>query len=211
MTDLFSNNRPSKEEIYPQLFVLANYVDTSPLLDLVKSISARAPFRTMMTPMGYPTGVAFTNCGELGWISDQRGYRYAKFDPSTNSPWPELPQKFKNIASKAANKVGWPDFEADACLINQYKIGSQLGSHQDKNESDFSWPIVTISIGLPAVFQIFGNQRGGNPLNYKVYDGDVLVWGGSARLVYHGVRKVTKDPLAEKIKTRVSLTFRKAG
>ena len=119
-----------------------------------------------------------------------------------------MPETFKQLAIRAALEAGYPLFSADACLINQYLIGTKLGSHQDKNEQDFSQPIVSVSIGLAAVFQIFGDQRSGKPINIKLIDGDVMVWGRSARLIYHGVKALAPDQLAPNQKQRINLTFR---
>lgn len=210
MPDLFSNNRPPIEEIYPDLFVLANFVDTNPLMVQVERITKVSPFRKMMTPNGHYTGVALTNCGDFGWTSDRNEYRYSSSDPLNNQPWLAIPESFKALAKNAAHVAGFKDFEPDACLINQYLIGTKLGSHQDKNEKDFSQPIVSVSIGLSAVFQIFGNQRAGQAINYRLYDGDVVVWGNSARLCYHGVRTLSAAELDPTCQQRINITFRKS-
>ncbi|MFT6732850.1 MAG: alkylated DNA repair protein (DNA oxidative demethylase) [Polaribacter sp.] len=210
MTDLFSQSRLSKEEIYPDLFVLANFVNTKPLLEEVQKITQVSPFRKMMTPNGHETGVACTNCGDYGWTSDRQGYQYSKKDPLCESPWLSMPSAFSKLATDAALTAGFADFYADACLINQYLIGTKLGAHQDKNEKDFSQPIVSVSIGLPAVFQIFGNQRSKKILDYELQDGDVMVWGRSARMVYHGVKSLNANRLDPKASQRINLTFRKS-
>ncbi len=210
MLDLFSNSRPDKQEIYPDLFVLANFVKTAPLLKEVEQIIEVSPFRKMMTPNGHYTGVALTNCGEYGWTSDRKEYRYSKIDPLNGRPWQSMPDRFKALAIEAALAAGFENFEPDACLINQYLIGTKLGSHQDKNEKDFSQPIVSVSIGLSAVFQIFGNQRAGKAVNYRLQDGDVVVWGKSARLNYHGIRTLTVDKLNPTCQQRINITFRKS-
>lgn len=210
MSDLFSNTRPAKEEIYPDVFVLANFVNTGSLLEPIEKIVNTSPFRKMMTPMGYYTNIALTNCGKFGWTSDNNGYRYSQIDPLNNQAWPNMPDSFRKLAKEAAQIAGYENFEPDACLINQYIIGSKLGSHQDKNEKNFSQPIVSVSIGLTAIFQIFGQQRGGTPINYQLQDGDIMVWGKSARLVYHGVKALTADKLDPNVTQRFNITFRKA-
>jgi len=210
MSDLFSNNRDKKEEIYPDVFVLANYVDTTPLLKRVDQIIALSPLRKMITPMGFYTGIAVTNCGEYGWTSDEKGYQYSKLDPLTSQPWQPIPGSFIQLAKSAALAAGFQNFEPDTCLINQYLIGTKLGSHQDKNENDFSQPIVSVSIGLSATFQIFGGKRSGKAINYKLHDGDVMVWGKSARLAYHGVKALKTDPLNPALQRRINITFRKS-
>ena len=210
MSDLFSNQRPLIEEIYPDVFVLARFVETTLLFSEINKIYKQAPFRKMMTPNGHDTNIPLTNCGEYGWTSDKRGYRYSKFDPLSNQAWPAIPPAFAKLASDATMKVGFEDFIPDACLINQYALGRKLGSHQDKNESDFTQPIVSISIGLSAVFQIFGETRSGVKCEYELQDGDVMVWGNSARLVYHGIKTVKADPLKPNLKHRYNITLRKS-
>ncbi len=210
MSDLFLNNRLIIEEIYPDVFVLANFIDTESLFSKINKIHKQAPFRKMMTPNGHETNIPLTNCGEWGWASDKSGYRYSKFDPLSNQAWPAIPRAFSKLASRAATKAGFDSFVPDACLINQYAIGRKLGSHQDKNENDFTQPIVSVSIGLPAVFQIFGETRAGVKMEYALQDGDVMVWGDSARLIYHGIKTVQADPLNPRLEHRYNITFRKS-
>lgn len=210
MPDLFSSSRPNIEEIYPNLFVLANFVDTSPLQAHIEQITEISPFRKMMTPNGHYTGIALTNCGDYGWTSDRAEYRYSPVDPLNNRPWPSMPNEFKCLAENASLAAGFKNFCPDACLINQYLIGTKLGSHQDKNEKDFSQPIVSVSIGLSAIFQIFGEQRSGKVINYRLHDGDVMVWGRTARLAYHGVRSLSIDELNPSCQQRINITFRKS-
>ncbi|TQV74962.1 DNA oxidative demethylase AlkB [Aliikangiella marina] len=210
MTDLFSLQRPEIEEIYPEVWVLANYVKTIPLIEKIQTIDASAPFRQMMTPMGYLTQVSMTNCGNWGWVSDQSGYRYEAHDPLTEQAWPNMPKIFQKLATRAADAVGFADFIPDACLINRYDIGNKMGAHKDKDESDFRWPIVSVSIGLSTEFQIYGKARRGKPINYQLHDGDVMVWGGESRLIYHGVKTVKADKQNLSNHYRYNLTFRKA-
>jgi alkylated DNA repair protein (DNA oxidative demethylase) len=211
MSDLFSNNRPIIEEIYPDVYVLASFVETTLLFSEINKIHKQAPFRKMMTPNGYETNIPLTNCGEWGWTSDKSGYRYSKFDTLSNQAWPAMPRAFSELASQAAMKAGFDNFIPDACLINQYAAGRKLGSHQDKNEHDFSQPIVSVSVGLPAVFQIFGETRAGVKVEYALQDGDVMVWGKSARLVYHGIKTVKADPINPTLGHRYNITFRKSN
>lgn len=210
MTDLFSNTRPAIEELYPDMFLLANFVETKPLITEVEKLTRLSPFRKMMTPNGHKTGIAFSNCGQYGWVSDIHGYRYSPVDPDSGNPWQPIPRLLMALATNAANKAGYKNFKPDACLMNHYPIGSRLNSHQDKNESDFNWPIVSVSIGLAATFQVFGQQRSGRPLNIPVYDGDVLVWGGRSRLAYHGINTIKPDPHSPNLTQRINITFRKA-
>ena len=211
MSDLFSDTRPEIAEIYPGMFLLSNFVDTKPLLVEVSNIIALSPFRKMMTPNGHKTGIALTNCGDHGWVSDRQAYRYSTVDPQTSKPWQLMPVIFKKLAIEATEAVGYKNFIPDACLINQYLIGSKLNSHQDKNEKDFASPIVSVSVGLPATFQIFGEERGGKPLNVNVYDGDIVVWGGRSRLAYHGIKTIKADLHNPNLVERINITFRKAN
>jgi DNA oxidative demethylase len=181
------------------------------LLRTVEAIAAAAPFRHMTVPGGRVMSVAMTNCGPLGWVSDRSGYRYEARDPQTNAPWPAMPDLFRTLATEAAASAGFPDFKPDACLVNQYAPGTKLSLHQDRDERDFSAPIVSVSLGLPAVF-LFGGTRRSDPVQrIPLVSGDIAVWGGPARLAYHGIAPL-KDgyhPLAGH--RRINLTFRKAG
>jgi alkylated DNA repair protein (DNA oxidative demethylase) len=210
MQDLFSETRPHKQQIAPDIWLLSNFVDTKPLLSLVDTITQSSPFRKMLTPNGHYTGVAATNCGKFGWVSDKTGYRYSPIDPINKNQWPALPSTFEQLAKDAAKSADFENFCPDACLINRYLIGTKLGSHQDKNEVNFKQPIVSVSIGLPAIFQIFGSQRSGKAINVQLYDGDVMVWGNSSRLIYHGVKALTENSLDPNQKQRINLTFRKS-
>jgi alkylated DNA repair protein (DNA oxidative demethylase) len=155
--------------------------------------------------------VAMTNCGPLGWVSDRRGYRYDAVDPDTGRPWPAMPAAFRALAARAAEAGGFARFEPDACLVNRYAPGTRLTLHQDRDERDFGAPIVSVSLGLPAVFLFGGDTRGGRPLRIPLRHGDVVVWGGPARLRFHGVAPV-EDGVHERLGAcRINLTFRRAG
>jgi alkylated DNA repair protein (DNA oxidative demethylase) len=179
------------------------------LVDLHR-ITAAAPFRHMITPGGFTMSVAMTSCGEVGWVTDRSGYRYDTHDPHSGKPWPEMPDAFLQLATEAAATAGYPAFRPDACLINRYTPGARLSLHQDKDEQDFAQPIVSVSLGLPAVFQFGGPRRSDPVRKYMLRHGDVVVWGGASRLHYHGVLAL-KDgvhPILGRV--RVNLTFRKA-
>jgi alkylated DNA repair protein (DNA oxidative demethylase) len=154
--------------------------------------------------------VAMTNCGSVGWVSDRTGYRYDAIDPLTEKPWPSMPELFRTLAASAAAAGGFPGFEPDACLINRYEHGTRLSLHQDKDERDDTQPIVSVSLGLPAVFLFGGRRRADKPLRIPLQHGDVAVWGGPARFIYHGVERLDSgsDPLTGPV--RINLTFRKA-
>lgn len=181
------------------------------LLQAVDAITAHAPFRHLETPGGQRMSVAMTNSGPLGWISDRSGYRYGRADPLTGRAWPPLPAVFATLAHDAADAAGFAGFSPDACLINRYAPGTRLSLHQDKDEQSHDHPIVSVSLGIPAVFLFGGDARTDKPQRIPLAHGDVVVWGGPARLRYHGVM-----PLAEAVHPltgafRINLTFRKAG
>jgi alkylated DNA repair protein (DNA oxidative demethylase) len=180
------------------------------LLDELTNIIGAAPLRTMVTPGGYGMSVRMTNCGQVGWVSDRSGYRYSDRDPESGKPWPAMPQIFSELAKAAAERVGFRDYAADACLVNRYEPKAKLSLHQDKDEQDFSFPIVSISLGLPATF-LFGGLKRKDPVNRILLShGDVVVWGGPNRLAYHGVAPI-KDGIHPKLGAcRINLTFRKA-
>jgi alkylated DNA repair protein (DNA oxidative demethylase) len=154
--------------------------------------------------------VAMTNCGPVGWVSDRSGYRYSSRDPLTDKDWPPLPGEFERLALSAAANCGFPDFVPDACLINRYAAGARLTAHRDADEQNFAQPIVSVSLGLPASFAFYGLTRGGRGQTVALHDGDVLVWGGPSRLVYHAVRPIKpgNHPLTGEV--RYNLTFRHA-
>lgn len=180
------------------------------LLAALDVVTAASPFRHMVTPGGYRMSVAMTNCGAAGWVTDRSGYRYDPRDPETGSTWPAMPDCFRTLATTAANGAGYPDFCPDACLINCYEPGARLSLHQDKNERDFAHPIVSVSLGLPVVFQFGGLQRNNPTRKFALQHGDVAVWGGPSRLRFHGVAEL-KDGVHETVgRRRINLTFRSA-
>ena len=154
--------------------------------------------------------VAMTNCGAVGWVTDRTGYRYDRKDPETGKPWPDMPDSFLRLATEAAADAGYPDFVPDACLINLYEKGAQLSLHQDRDERDFAHPIVSVSLGLPAVFQFGGLRRADPVARYALRHGDVAIWGGASRLHHHEIAAL-KDGLHPKLgRVRINLTFRRA-
>jgi alkylated DNA repair protein (DNA oxidative demethylase) len=179
------------------------------LVEEVTRIAQAAPFRFLVTPGGYTMSVAMTNCGRVGWVSDRRGDRYDPVDPDTGAAWPPLPAAFQDLAVRAAAEGGFANYDPDACLINRYVAGAKLGLHQDKDEKDAWSPIVAVSLGLPAVFLWGGKSRSDPQRRLRVESGDVAVWGGPARFVYHGVAplKDGEHPLTGAC--RINLTFRK--
>jgi alkylated DNA repair protein (DNA oxidative demethylase) len=176
----------------------------------IDRIAAQAPFRRMMTPGGFQMSVAMTNCGSVGWVTDRTGYRYDARDPESGAPWPAMPDVFLELARDAANEAGFTGFVPDACLINFYEPGTRLSLHQDKDERDYAHPVVSVSLGLPATFQFGGLKRSDRPLKVPLHHGDVVVWGGPSRLVYHGVLALKDGEHPTLGRRRFNLTFRKA-
>jgi alkylated DNA repair protein (DNA oxidative demethylase) len=181
--------------------------------DLIVDISdivAQAPFRHMVTPGGHAMSVAMTNCGGAGWVTDRTGYRYDANDPEAGRPWPAMPPSFRALAGQAAAEAGFLNFSPDACLINRYQPGARMSLHQDKDEHDFGAPIVSVSLGLSAVFLFGGLRRNDKPQRYRLQHGDIAVWGGPARLRFHGVAPLADGEHASMGRQRINLTFRKA-
>ncbi len=190
--------------------LLRGFADARVLFPLIAEVAAAAPFRHLVTPGGQSMSVAMTNCGPLGWTSDRSGYRYSSRDPLTDRDWPRMPPEFLRVALQAATAGGFPDFIPDACLINRYAPGARLTAHRDADEQNFAQPIVSVSLGLPASFAFYGLTRGGKGTTVALVDGDVLVWGGPSRLVYHAVRPVKPGLHPLTGGCRYNLTFRHA-
>jgi alkylated DNA repair protein (DNA oxidative demethylase) len=212
MTPLFDESPPpSREPLEEGAVLLRGFAsaDAAALVEEIGRIAERARFRHLVVPGGRTMSVAMTNCGRVGWVSDRSGYRYDPVDPDTGSPWPPMPAAFLDLAGRAAAEGGFAGYDPDACLINRYAAGAKLGLHQDRDEQDSWSPIVSVSLGLPAVFLWGGKKRGDPVRRMRVESGDVAVWGGPARFVYHGVAplKAGEHPLTGEV--RLNLTFRK--
>jgi DNA oxidative demethylase len=175
----------------------------------IDAIVAQAPFRHMVTPGGHEMSVAMTNCGRAGWVTDRSGYRYDANDPLAGKPWPAMPPSFLRLAGEAAAEAGFANFAPDVCLINRYQPGARMSLHQDKDETDFGAPIVSVSLGLPAIFLFGGLQRSDKPQRFRLEHGDIAVWGGPSRLYFHGVAPLADGEHALLGKQRINLTFRK--
>ena len=213
MQDLFADGALRKaEKLDEGALLLRGFAEgmAADLLAEIDRIAAAAPFRHLVTPGGFRMSVAMTNCGDFGWVSDRRGYRYDPQDPESGRPWPPMPPLFLDLATRAAAMAGFPGFHADVCLINCYTPGTRLTLHQDKDEGDFTHPIVSISLGLPAVFLWGGLARTDKARRIPLYHGDVVVWGGKSRLRYHGIAPLKEGfhPLLGA--RRLNLTFRRA-
>jgi len=185
--------------------------DAPAILAAVEAVTAAAPFRRMRTPGGFTMSVAMSNCGALGWITDRHGYRYVALDPDSGQPWPPIPPLLQDLAREAAARAGFAGFAPDACLINRYVPGAKMALHQDRDERDFAQPIVSVSLGLPAVFLFGGDARGDKAVRVPLVHGDVVVWGGPARLRFHGVAALEDGHHPATGACRINLTFRKAG
>lgn len=211
MRDLFDQTEP-RQILAPGAVLLRGFALASEdaVLRAAADVSAAAPFRHMTTPGGYRMSVAMTNCGALGWVTDRTGYRYSADDPQTGLLWPAMPDAFRALAETAAREAGYPDFAPDACLINRYEPGAKLSLHQDKDEKDFSNPIVSVSLGLPATFQFGGLKRTDPIAKYILHHGDVVVWGGPSRLFYHGILALKRGEHERLGPFRLNLTFRKS-
>jgi len=206
-------NADTVEPLAPGAVVLRRFAASidAVLWQAVQQIEAQAPFRHMETPGGFTMAVAMTNCGALGWVTDRSGYRYDPRDPVSGAPWPPMPAPFRALAVRAAAAAGFARFDPDACLINRYAPRARLSLHRDADERDYAQPIVSVSLGLPATFVFGGLKRADPGRRVPLEHGDVVVWGGPARMRYHGVLALKDgvDPLLGR--QRINLTFRKAG
>lgn len=210
---LFDAPEPDEEALAPGAVLLRGFAraEEARIVGAMKAVIATSPLRHMTTPGGFRMSVAMTNCGALGWVSDRSGYRYDAIDPESGGPWPAMPEAFSELACRAAAQAGFAAFEPDACLVNRYEPGARLTLHQDKNERDFSQPIVSVSLGLAAVFLFGGDARSDAQQRVRLVHGDVAVWGGPARLRYHGVLPLKEGEHPSLGRYRFNLTFRKAG
>jgi len=181
------------------------------LVQAAQQVMTAAPLRHLVTPGGRAMSVGMTNCGALGWTSSRTGYRYSAVDPLSGQPWPPLPACFADLARRAAAEAGFDGFAPDACLINRYEPGTRLSLHQDRDESDLGAPIVSVSLGLPAVFLFGGLQRSDRTARYRLVHGDVAVWGGASRLAFHGVAPLADGDHPSLGRQRINLTFRRAA
>jgi alkylated DNA repair protein (DNA oxidative demethylase) len=204
--------RPSREAMADGAVLLRGFARPAEteLIAAIGEIVAQAPFRHMVTPGGHQMSVAMTNCGSAGWVTDRSGYRYDGVDPESRTPWPAMPPSFRALAAQVAAEAGFDGFAPDACLINRYQPGARMSLHQDKDEDDFSAPIVSVSLGLPAIFLFGGLQRSDKPRRFRLEHGDIVVWGGPSRLFFHGIAPLADGEHALMGRQRINLTFRKA-
>ena len=212
--DLFVDGyaQPRRETLGPGAMLLRAFASprAAALLAALEEVVQRSPFRFMTTPGGYRMSVAMTNCGAAGWVTDRSGYRYDALDPLSGACWPVMPPVFRELAVEAAGAAGFARFGPDACLVNRYEPGARLSLHQDKDERDLDSPIVSISLGLPAVFLFGGHRRADRPRRVPLAHADVVVWGGPARLRFHGVQPLKDGRHPALGACRVNLSLRKA-
>jgi len=213
--DLFegvSDVRPSREAMAEGAVLLPGFARPveADLIAGIGEIAAQAPFRHMVTPGGHSMSVAMTNCGHAGWVTDRSGYRYDEVDPESRKPWPAMPASFLALAARAAAEAGFDGFSPDACLITRYRPGARMSLHQDRDEDDFTAPIVSVSLGLPAIFLFGGSRRSDRPRRFRLEHGDIVVWGGPSRLFFHGIAPLADGEHAALGRQRINLTFRKA-
>ena len=212
--DLFHEAEPEHRiAMGSQAFILPGFARPwlDQLLPALETIQHQAPFRQMTTKGGRRMSVQTTACGNLGWVSSEHGYRYSPIDPESGQPWPAMPECLLELATRAAEGCGFPDFHPDSCLINRYLPGARMGLHQDKDEKDFTAPIVSVSLGMSATFLFGGFQRSDRPSRAQLNHGDVVVWGGVDRLRFHGVMPVGDLAHSQLGRQRINLTLRKAG
>jgi len=216
-SDLFDDLPPHPDAaptaIAPGAVLLQGFArdGASALLQAIESVLQQAPLRHLQTPGGYTMSVAMSNCGTLGWVSSASGYRYVACDPLSGQPWPALPACLLDLAQRAAAQAGYPRFAPEACLINEYVPGAKLSLHQDRDERDLRAPIVSLSLGLPAVFLFGTPSRKDRPERLRLVHGDVVVWGGPSRLAYHGVSALADGEHALLGRRRLNVTFRCVG
>ena len=214
MSDLFAEVAPvvETEKLANGAFLFRRFAgeNAGSIVRLVSQIAQVSPFRHMITPGGKRMSVAMTNCGLAGWTTDRQGYRYSKIDPATGAAWPPMPLPFQQLAGTAAARAGFADFKPDSCLINRYEPGAKLSLHQDRDEKSYDFPIVSVSLGLPAKFLFGGLVRTERPRRLRLENGDVVVWGGPSRLAFHGVDTLAEGEHPLTGRFRLNLTFRKA-
>ena len=215
--DLFAEQelqQPARvERIGEQALVLRGFAlpRVKELLAALDSVLLQSPLRQMHTPGGFTMSARLSSCGDLGWTTDRHGYRYSPLDPLSSRPWPAMPVAFLALAEAAASAAGFSGFVPDACLINAYAPGAKMSLHQDKNERSCTAPIVSISLGLPAIFQFGGFERSDPTRRVSLFHGDIVVWGGVDRMRFHGVMPIKPGHHSLLGEQRINITLRQAG
>jgi alkylated DNA repair protein (DNA oxidative demethylase) len=177
------------------------------LVNDIRAVVSEAPlYRPEMPRSGKPFSVRMTNCGELGWVADKKGYRYQDRHPVTGKPWPSIPAHLIELWDKLAGHPAPPQ----ACLVNFYETSARMGLHQDRDESDLSAPVLSISLGDACLFRVGGTKRGEPTKSFRLESGDIVILGGESRLAFHGVDRIypTTSTLL-KDGGRINLTLRR--
>lgn len=213
MFDLFADDLPWQEPLAPGAIILRRYARDAgdALVAGINDIVAQVPFRHQLTPGGHRMSAAMSGCGACGWVSDAKGYRYETRDPLTGKPWPPIPSDWLLLASQAAEIAGFTRFNPDSCLINRYVPGSKMSLHQDKDERNLAAPIVSVSLGVPAVFLFGGLTRSAPTQKVLLEHGDVVVWGGPSRLNFHAIAPLKHNQHRLTGDLRLNMTFRQTG
>lgn len=178
------------------------------LVEVIRAVVAEAPLYTPAMPRtGKEMSVRMTNCGTLGWVTDQeRGYRYQPTHPVTDRPWPEIPPSLLDIWRETSGS----SIEPEACLVNYYGPDAKMGLHQDRDEKEFTAPVLSISLGDACLFRVGGTKREDRTVSFRLESGDVVVIGGESRLAFHGVDKIYPGTSALlKAPGRINLTLRR--
>ncbi|KPA91202.1 DNA-N1-methyladenine dioxygenase [Pseudomonas asplenii] len=215
--DLFADDelrQPERHErIGEQSWVLRGFAlpRIEQLLPALREVLRQAPLRQMVTPGGFTMSASLSSCGRWGWTSDRDGYRYSAVDPQSGQPWPAMPEVIRQLAVDAARAAGFEDFEPDACLINRYVPGAKMSLHQDRNERDLGAPVVSVSLGLPAMFLFGGHERADRSQRIPLLHGDAVVWGGVDRLRFHGILPVKDGHHPVLGAQRINFTLRRAA
>lgn len=209
MDDLFSSNTQLMPLNQPDAYYLPGAIAASDtaLWQHIQTIWQHASPIRMQTPYGLMS-TYISNCGDWGWVSNTKGYRYSRVNPSDNKAWPAMPDLFTKLANEVADSCGFKDYAPNSCLINQYPEATKMGLHRDADENDTSQPIVSFSLGLSAVFKFGGKLRKDKLAKLQLNHGDVLVWGGKSRLNYHALSQILKTGNHSIGKQRLNLTFR---
>ena len=219
--DLFSSILPGTRSdfdlpdgVYLQRSFLDPDAQLKLLTEIVRVMDQAPPYRPRMRN-GTPLANSMTNCGPLGWYSDELGYRYIDHHPIKLTPWPRIPSLLQNLSDQLSAKIGVADFQPDACLVNLYEEDGRLGLHQDYDEVDFAWPIISCSLGASCRFVLGGLTRRDPTIRFDLYSGDVLCLFGPSRKRFHGVAKIYKgtSPVnhsALESIARINLTLRRA-
>lgn len=203
----------SKPDLPPGILYLPGHLDRAgqeALLDAIRAVVADAPLYVPSMPRtGKEMSVRMTNCGDLGWVTDrEHGYRYQATHPATGRPWPAIPDMLLRLWDDVAGHFLPPE----ACLVNFYAATAKMGLHQDRDEADFSAPVLSVSLGDDCLFRVGGTQRGDPTKSFRLSSGDVVVLGGESRLAFHGVDRIypgTSGLLAKG--GRINLTLRRVS